>query len=114
LGGVSSYFPYNNSNSYFDVPFPLSSENAAPPVLTTTPPVGTIVVADPHLKLPRTYEWNAAIEQSLGISQALSLTYAGAIGRKLLRVTDLINPNSNFGDVNLTDNSATSDYQRSN
>jgi hypothetical protein len=110
LGGVSSYFPYNNSNSCFDVPFPLSSENAAPPVLTTTPPVGTIVVADPHLKLPRTYEWNGAIEQSLGISQALSLTYAGAIGRKLLRVTDLINPNSNFGDVNLTDNSATSDY----
>jgi hypothetical protein len=110
LGGVSSYFPYNNSNFLFDVPFPLSSQNAAPPVLTTSPPVGTIIVADPHLKLPRIYEWNGGIEQSLGSAQSLSLTYAGAIGRKLLRVTDLINPNPNFGDVNLTDNAATSDY----
>jgi hypothetical protein len=110
LGGVSSYFPYNNSNFLFDVPFPLSPQNAAPPVLTTSPPVGTIIVADPHLKLPRIYEWNGGIEQSLGSAQSLSLTYAGAIGRKLLRATDLINPNPNFGDVNLTDNAATSDY----
>lgn len=110
LGGVSSYFPYNNYNFYLNVPFPLSPQNAAPPALTTNPPVSNISVADPHLKLPRTYEWNGAIEQSLGPSQSLSLTYVGAIGRKLLRVTDLINPNPNFGDINLTDNSATSDY----
>jgi hypothetical protein len=111
LGGVSSYFPYNNSNFLFNVPFPLSSQNAAPPPLTTNPPVGTINVADPHLKLPRSYEWNGAVEQSLGESQTLSLTYIGAIGRDLLRVTNLVNPNANFGFVGVTDNSATSDYQ---
>ena len=67
-------------------------------------------MADPHLKLPRTYQWNVALEQSLGSSQSLSLTYIGAIGRDLLRVTNLFNVNSNFQFVNLTDNSATSDY----
>jgi hypothetical protein len=62
------------------------------------------------LNLPRTYEWNVAWEQSLGSSQSLSLTYVGAIGRDLLRVTDLFNPNRNFQSVGITDNSATSNY----
>jgi len=39
------------------------------------------------------------------------LTYVGAIGRDLLRVSNILNPNPNFGQVNLTDNSATSNYQ---
>jgi hypothetical protein len=47
-----------------------------PPVNTTNLPVGTIKMADPHLKLRRTYEWNGALEQSLGKGQTLSLTYA--------------------------------------
>jgi Carboxypeptidase regulatory-like domain/TonB dependent receptor len=110
LGGVSSYFPYNISNNFILVPFPLSPQNAAPPALTTNPPVNTINVADPHLKLPHTYEWNGAVEQSLGNAQSLSLTYVGAIGRHLLRVVNLLSPNPNFNFVGVTDNSATSDY----
>jgi hypothetical protein len=39
------------------------------------------------------------------------LTYVGAIGRDLLRVSNILNPNPNFGQVTLTDNSATSNYQ---
>jgi hypothetical protein len=62
------------------------------------------------LKTPRTYQWNVALEQSLGTSQVLSFTYIGAIGRDLLRVTNLVNPNPDFGFVGVTDNSATSDY----
>jgi hypothetical protein len=112
LGGVSSYFPYNGTNNFFPpTPFPLSPQNAAPPVLTTNPPVSDIVVADPHLKLPRTYHWNVALEQSIGSSQSISFTYIGAIGRDLLRVTNLYNPNPDFQFVNLTSNTATSDYQ---
>ena len=110
LGGVSSFFPYSASNSFVDAPFPLSSQNAAPPTITTNPPVNTILVAIPDLKLPRTYQWNAAVEQSLGSSQSLSLTYVGAIGRDLLRVTNIFNPNPEFEFVSVTDNSATSDY----
>ena len=113
LGGASGSFPFSASKSFSMVPFPLSPQNAAPPVITTNPPTQNIIVADPHLKLPRTYQWNVALEQSLGTGQSLSLTYIGAIGRDLLRVTSFFIPpsvNPNFQSVSLTNNTATSDY----
>jgi hypothetical protein len=91
-------------------PFPLSPDNADPPAITLNPPVSVIFVADPHLQLPRSYQWNIALEQPLGSRQSLSLTYVGATGRDLLRVTHLSDVNPNFSNVVLTDNSATSDY----
>ena len=110
LGGASSYFPYGATKIIPAAPFPLSSQNAAPPILTTNPPVSTIIVADAHLKLPRTYQWNVAVEQSLGNSQSISLTYVGADGRELLRGTNLLNPNPNFQFVSVTSNTASSYY----
>ena len=120
LGGASSYFPFfaNNIISPTTCPsgvegvcFPLTPQQAAPPPFTTNPPVNTMIVADLHLKVPRTYQWNVALEKSLGSSQSLSVTYIGAIGRDLLRVTNIVNPNPDFGFVGVMDNSATSDYQ---
>lgn len=112
LGAVSSLFPHSARKTIqpSPTPFPLSPQDAAPPAITTNPPVNAIVVADPDLKLPRSYQWNVALEQSIGSSQSLSLTYIGAIGRDLLRVTNLFNPNPNFQLIGLTDNTATSDY----
>ncbi len=110
LGGVSSYFPFEAIKDVGAAPFPLSPQDAAPPAITDNPPVSTILVADPHLKLPRTYQWNISLEQTIGSRQSLSLTYIGAIGRDLLRATQLLNPNPNFQAVVLTDNTATSDY----
>ena len=111
LGGVTGYFPYGATRVLSaPVPFPLSPDTAAPPPITLNPPVSNLIVADPHLKLPHSYQWNVAIERALGASQSISLTYLGAIGRDLLRVTQLYNLNPNFQDIALTDNSATSDY----
>ena len=110
LGGVTSFFPYNASRNFAPGAFPLSPQDAAPPAFITSLPVDTILVADPHLKLPRTYQWNLALEQSIGSSQSLSVTYVGAVGRDLLRVINLFNVNPNFQFVALTDNTATSDY----
>jgi hypothetical protein len=67
-------------------------------------------VAEPSLSTPRTYQWNVALEQSIGAQQSFSLTYVGAAGRDLLRVTSLYNPNPNFQFVSVTSNSATSNY----
>jgi hypothetical protein len=121
LGGVSSYFPYGATKTiapsttpcasgFKGICFPLSTTDAAPPPFSTSPPVPTILVADPHLKLPRTYEWNVALEKALGGSQSISATYVGAIGRDLLRSTFLINPSPDFQFVDVTSNTATSDY----
>lgn len=110
LGGVSSFFPYIVDKNFSGGPFPLSTQDAAPPPLTTNLPAATMLLADPHLKLPRTYQWNVAVEQSIGNNQSISATYIGSIGRQLLRVTNLFNVNPNFEFIALTDNSATSDY----
>jgi hypothetical protein len=101
LGAVTSYFPYSaNKNLPASAPFPLSAQDAAPPAISV----------NPHLKLPRSYQWNIALEQSIGGRQTLSLTYIGAIGRDLIRETNLYNVNPNFQFVGVQDNSATSDY----
>jgi hypothetical protein len=110
LGGTSAFFPYSADRSFSRVPFPLSPENSAPPVLTVNPPVSQILVADPDLRLPRTYQWNAALERSVGGGQVLSLTYVGAAGRELLRVTNLFNPNPLFQVVAVSSNTSSSDY----
>src|SRR5262249_8251605 len=81
IGAASSYFPYIASKTIQPAAFPLSPQDLAPPPLTLNPPVDSIQVADPHLKLPRSYQWNVALEQSIGSSQSLSLTYIGAVGR---------------------------------
>ncbi len=118
LGITSAFFPFNAariiapsscSTGITGVCFPL--QDATPPAFSTKPPVVTIVVPNSHLKLPRTYEWNAALEQSFGMSQSLSLTYVGGVGRDLLRTTFLTNPNPDFINVEVTDNTATSNYQ---
>jgi hypothetical protein len=106
-----SYFPYEISKFLPGPTFPLSAQNSAPPAPSTSPPVSDIVVAEPNLKLPRTYGRNVALEQSLGNSQALSVTYVGALGREPAADHNLYNPNPDFQFVNVTSNTATSNYQ---
>ena len=114
LGSLSNAFPFTVNKQLVNVAFPLTPQQAAPPAFSLSPPIRQIQVADRNLKLPRTYQWNIAAEQSLGGKQTISLTYVGAAGRKLLRVDTLsVTNNPNFtgsGLVNITRNTATSDY----
>jgi len=86
----------------------------------TIPPYnGLILGYDPDLALPRTYQWNAAIEQQLGATQALTLTYVGAAGREQLRRFSYfagafvpgspLNPNFTSG-VTVISNTGSSNY----
>src|SRR5215207_3522133 len=52
LGGVSSFFPYIADKNFSPAPFPLNPQDAAPPPLTTNLPAATMLITDPHLKLP--------------------------------------------------------------
>jgi hypothetical protein len=62
--------------------------------LTLVPSSSTAYISavDPNLKVPFTYEWNAAIQRGLGANQSISATYVGAHGGNLLRGDSIISP----------------------
>lgn len=106
-------YPFGASvfNCCFTGSYPLSATAAAPPAITPASLVsGNLTAFDPNLKLPYTLQWNVALEQSLGSQQALSLSYLGAAGRRLIQSGYVSSPNPNFGSVSFVTNSATSDY----
>lgn len=114
---LNAGYPYLASDLHFGSPFPLTGIAAAPPAITapTTTTPGTSAGIDPNLKAPYTWEWNAAFEQQLGLQQTLSLSYVGAIGRRLLQTTEFIPTaagqlNPAFTQLIFTTNSSTSDY----
>lgn len=112
IASIGGGFPYSRTRFSGATPFPLIPANALPPAFNLNPPFTALVRAvDPNLKLPRVYQFNVAVEQSLGTSQTITATYVGAVGKRLLRQESLFQPNANFSSsVFVTRNAATSDY----
>lgn len=111
LGNTFNSFPYIRTRITSQTPYPLTPTAATPPPFSTDQTfTSTIFVAEPNLKLPRTYQWNVTVDQSLGSSQVVSAAYVGAKGRDLLRLERYFNPNPKFQIVDVTRNAATSDY----
>jgi len=78
--------PFVASLLRFNVRYPLSAADAAPPPPIPGPDTTfTLAAIDPNLRLPYTWQWNAAVAQSLGPHQTLTVTYVGAAGRNLLQ-----------------------------
>jgi hypothetical protein len=107
--GLTSY------GSLLGVPasFPVPTANVFPPIVNPpVPPFGTVYAFPDHLQLPYTLQWNVALQEALGASQALTVTYVGANGRKLLEENEqyinVINPD--FNTVFFFRNGLTSDY----
>lgn len=104
------------------VPVPPSAVNFPPPNFTPSPSnPASVDVAGKGFTLPRVYQWNLTLEQSLGVNQAVSLAYVASAGRKLLRSFLVFmgsDPNSapgsffspNFNGLDYTDNASYSDY----
>ena len=108
----TSAFPFVQEKVILNTSFPLSAAATAPPPFTTTPPVPYLAVVDPNHVLPRTYEWNAAVEKTFGKADVVTVTYVGAAGRKLMRQDIYIAPNPNFtGEFDFMRNGASSSYQ---
>jgi carboxypeptidase family protein/TonB-dependent receptor-like protein len=104
-------FPYIQERIILGTSFPLNASSAAPPPFTTSPPAAVMSVVDPNHVLPRTYEWNAVIEDSITNADVLTLTYVGEGGRKLMRKDIYIAPGPNFtGEFDLLSNHGTSNY----
>jgi len=108
---VPNNYPFGRRALVFGS-FPLSASAAAPPQIV--PPNAsngqTLFGYNPNLELPYTLEWNAALEQALGKQQTLTVSYVGAVGRRLLQTGVVSNPNPNYGSAELVTNAAASNY----
>ncbi len=93
---LATSFPNFAFGNAATVSLPLADATPFVPVLSRQPPFPNGVEGyAPDLRLPRSYEWNLALEKSFG-SQVVSATYLGQAGRDLLRQEALSQPNSNF------------------
>jgi len=112
LGFSSTSFFGGNFGVPTSFPAPLSLQGPAivnPPVA----PYGLVEAFYPHLQLPYTWQWNLSIEQALGKSQAVTISYVGSAGRRLLQENEILvarfNPNFQSAAF-LFKNGLTSDY----
>ena len=109
---LGSNFPNFASTFVAGVPVPISDASPYLPPLSREPPFPSGTEGfSPNLKLPRSYQWNIALEKSFSNTQSVSMTYLGQAGRDLLRQQGLFQPNSNFaGDFLLWGEDAFSNY----
>jgi hypothetical protein len=111
IAALGTAFPNSEATYTTGASMPLSQPTTYLPVLSTQPPYGDTWGFSPDLKLPRSYQWNAALEKAFGGKQVATLTYVGQSGRDLLRQEGISQPNNNFtGDFLLTRNNARSNY----
>jgi Carboxypeptidase regulatory-like domain len=93
--------------------FPIDAASDVP-VIVNPPSLADFGAAygfAPHLQLPYTLQWNASIEQSLGKSQALTVSYVGSHASRLLQ-ENVFEPanNPNAGFFIFVENGLTADY----
>ena len=113
LEGVAGLgWPFTSTASYSNVAVPLAAAQAIPaPISTSYPVTSSLYVTVPNLKLPRTWQYNIALEQSLGAAQNLSLTYVGALGRDMIYNYNIYSASKNFpSGVSVATNEGTSRY----
>jgi hypothetical protein len=105
----------SNTTSYLrDVPVPVTQAQISFPPVVAPPSTHALIYDFPsHLQLPYSAQWNVGIEKALGKNQALTITYVGAHGARLLqeqrRNVSQVNPN--FGEVSFFPNGITLNYQ---
>jgi len=92
--------------------FPAPFAQINPPIVNPpVPPINeTMIAYAPHLQLPYTLQWNTSIQQSLGDRQAVTVSYVGSTGRRLLEENEFSQINPNFPDLIFVRNGPTSNY----
>jgi hypothetical protein len=90
LGDIANAFqstyPFVGVFVSADNEFPLSDKAQMPPSIGVNAP-DSMFLLDPNLSLPYSYQWNGVWEQGLGNGRTLSISYQGALGRRLLLTT---------------------------
>jgi hypothetical protein len=109
---LATQFPNAAALTTANVSVPTSDATPFLPTSSLQPPFPGAFGTSPNLKLPRSYQWNVALEKSLPANQVVTATYVGQAGRDLLRDTGYFRPNPNFtSSFFLTTNGAFSNYE---
>jgi hypothetical protein len=108
---AAAFFPGSISSVLLDVPLPFTAQSTDLPAVSLTPPYPLVKAFDPGLNLPRSWEWNLALERGFAGHQVITATYVGQDGQDQLRQQDYYQPNKNFASAFLlTNNSSWSNY----
>jgi carboxypeptidase family protein/TonB-dependent receptor-like protein len=114
LGSIGFVGPGFQAGSTFQsISFPGSPAALIPPIVNppTAPYNATVYGFAPHLQLPYTLQWNASVEQALGNSQAVTVSYIGSHAARLLQESEFSVPNNpNTHTFVFVQNNLTSDY----
>jgi hypothetical protein len=112
LGFSQLGFRAMNTVAGAQIPFTVSELTI--PITVSAPYKGSTIVAFPsHLQLPYSLQWNAAVQQALGKTQTMTMSYVASNGRRLtgLQEESLSKFNPNFGLVEYFAGGLTSNYQ---
>ena len=93
--------------------FPISPADGASIPYSLNPPYSFVFAFDPHLKDPRVYQWSFTMEQALGTSRSLQVSYVGNHGLELLRqnlLTPAMGGNPTFINLDVVTNDDYSHY----
>jgi hypothetical protein len=106
-------YPGNLVGTATNVSLPVNPATLSLPGLNfTLPPSGqTFYIWPADYKLPRTWQWNTAVQQSLGRAQTLTVSYVAALGRDLVYGQSYLNLTSQKYHVVYSNNAGTSNYQ---
>lgn len=108
---AASFFPGSANAVTLNVPLPFTAQSSQLPTLSLAPPFPLVNAFAPDLEMPRSLEWNFALEKGFPEHQVLTATYVGQDGMSLLRQQAYYRPNPNFSSAFLlTDNSAHANY----
>ncbi|MBN8731407.1 MAG: TonB-dependent receptor [Acidobacteria bacterium] len=106
-------YPFARSRSVTNTPIQDPIFFAEAPAINPNPPYPRLFAYYNDFELPRTFQYSLAIEQPIGVSNALSVSYVGAAGRNLSRVESLLPAvmrNPNFTRIDAVSSTANSDY----
>jgi hypothetical protein len=83
-------FPFSAVKLLLGAPFPIDQVDASPPSIPGPPPFAKAVAFPSVLKAPYSWQWNVALQQSLGAGQTLNVSYVGSSGHNLLRTEEYL------------------------
>ena len=105
---------FNSTNYLSSASVPFVSSQFGFSTAAIPPYTGSTVIAFPtHLQLPYTLEWNVSLQQALAAKQALTISYLGSNGRRLIQQQELLvnSLNPNFDAIYFVVAGVTSNYQ---